>query len=312
MQALKTLDAPIVSLFISGRPLWVNKEINASDAFVAAWLPGSEGVAIADVLMADDSGKSRFDFTGKLSFSWPRYVHQTILNRHDEDYDPLFAYGYGLSYQDHSQLSANLPEDGNTFEAGELDDAWLMVSRPMAPWTLTLSDQRGDDIEVTGNRGSSRGKNLTVASIDKLSQEDARQLVWLGDSYSEVAFRAFKPQDLRAYQEEKAALTMDVRIDSAFTDTVYASIVCGDECEGKLPINEQLDRLQPGQWQNISIDLNCFANQGADLSQVYSALTLATKGELGLSIANVKWVPGESDKATKICSTMTTAQATEH
>ncbi|GIR40156.1 MAG: hypothetical protein CM15mP51_09360 [Porticoccaceae bacterium] len=46
---MKDQGIPIISIFLSGRPLWVNAEINASDAFIAAWLPGSEGIGIADV-----------------------------------------------------------------------------------------------------------------------------------------------------------------------------------------------------------------------------------------------------------------------
>ena len=56
---------------LTGRPLWLNTEINNSDAFVVAWLPGSEGAGVADVLVADSKGKPRYDFTGRLSFDWP-------------------------------------------------------------------------------------------------------------------------------------------------------------------------------------------------------------------------------------------------
>jgi beta-glucosidase len=89
---------PVVGVFLSGRPLWVNPEINATDAFVAAWLPGSEGGGIADVLIGDKAGKPRTDFHGKLSFSWPKTAGQFTLNRGDKRYDPQFAYGYGLTY----------------------------------------------------------------------------------------------------------------------------------------------------------------------------------------------------------------------
>ena len=53
MQKLQSQDIPVVSVFITGRPLWVNAEINSSDAFVVAWLPGTEGGGVADVLVAD-------------------------------------------------------------------------------------------------------------------------------------------------------------------------------------------------------------------------------------------------------------------
>ena len=107
LQLLKKLRAarvPVVAVFFSGRPLWINPELNASDAFVAAWLPGTEGAGIADVIFRNAAGAVNHDFKGKLSFSWPRHSTQLGLNRHDRDYDPLFAYGFGLTYRDRDQL----------------------------------------------------------------------------------------------------------------------------------------------------------------------------------------------------------------
>lgn len=62
---------PTVAVFLSGRPMWVDPEINAADAFVLAWLPGSEGEGVADLLFSK-LGRATFDFTGRLAFSWPQ------------------------------------------------------------------------------------------------------------------------------------------------------------------------------------------------------------------------------------------------
>jgi beta-glucosidase len=83
---------PVITLLISGRPLVVDAVLEASDAFAAVWLPGTEGDGIADVLFGD------YAPTGKLSFSWPRSADQHPINVGDADYDPLFAFGYGLSW----------------------------------------------------------------------------------------------------------------------------------------------------------------------------------------------------------------------
>ena len=80
---------PIVTVLVSGRPLVVNAELEASDAFVAAWLPGSEGQGVADVLFGDH------DFQGRLSFSWPRRDADNP-NRGDDPDLSLFPYGFGL------------------------------------------------------------------------------------------------------------------------------------------------------------------------------------------------------------------------
>jgi beta-glucosidase len=82
LRRLHDEHVPVVSVFLSGRPLQVQPEFDASDAFVAAWLPGTEGAGIADVLIGEAAGLARFDFSGTLPFGWPG----------------VFPLGYGLHY----------------------------------------------------------------------------------------------------------------------------------------------------------------------------------------------------------------------
>ena len=110
LQRFRAAGVPTVSVFLSGRPLWINPELNASDAFVAAWLPGSEGGGVADLLVGNRDGSGRFDFSGKLSYSWPKTAAQDEVNVGDASYDPLFAYGYGLSYAEGASIGS-LSED---------------------------------------------------------------------------------------------------------------------------------------------------------------------------------------------------------
>jgi beta-glucosidase len=112
LRSLKAAGVPVVSVFLSGRPLWVNRELDASDAFVAAWLPGSEGRGVADVLFRAADGAIAHDFTGRLPYSWPRRPDQTPLNVGDQGYDPLFAYGFGLSVSGNGDAASH-PEDGH-------------------------------------------------------------------------------------------------------------------------------------------------------------------------------------------------------
>ena len=92
LEKVKRAKIPYVVILISGRPMIINKELDSSHAFIAAWLPGTEGEGISDVLFGD------FDFTGKLSMTWPRSMNQIPINFGDNDYDPLFEFGFGLSY----------------------------------------------------------------------------------------------------------------------------------------------------------------------------------------------------------------------
>uniref|UniRef100_A0ACD5XMN9 Uncharacterized protein n=1 Tax=Avena sativa TaxID=4498 RepID=A0ACD5XMN9_AVESA len=82
-----------VVVLVAGRPLFVEPFLDAVDALVAAWLPGTEGQGVSDVLFGD------YGFTGKLARTWFRRVEQLPMNVGDEHYDPLFPFGFGLDTQ---------------------------------------------------------------------------------------------------------------------------------------------------------------------------------------------------------------------
>ena len=94
VQAIHTVASagvPVVVVLVSGRPLAIESVLSDCRAFVAAWLPGTEGHGVADVLFGDAAP------VGTLSVSWPRAGGEPV-NLGDKTYDPLFAYGYGLTY----------------------------------------------------------------------------------------------------------------------------------------------------------------------------------------------------------------------
>jgi beta-glucosidase len=83
---------PTVVVLVTGRPLVVTEELPAWRALLVAWLPGSEGQGVADVLFGDAAP------TGKLPVTWPRAAAQVPLHVASPSYDPLFPYGFGLTY----------------------------------------------------------------------------------------------------------------------------------------------------------------------------------------------------------------------
>ncbi|KAF6153495.1 hypothetical protein GIB67_027362 [Kingdonia uniflora] len=84
---------PTLAIMISGRPLVFEQELlEKIDAFVAAWLPGSEGQGITDVLFGD------YDFEGLLPVTWFKSLDQLPINTGDKSYDPLFPLGFGLRF----------------------------------------------------------------------------------------------------------------------------------------------------------------------------------------------------------------------
>jgi beta-glucosidase len=92
IDAAKRSGRPLVIVLLSGRPLILGDVVDGASALVAAWLPGTEGAGIADVL----SGAVKP--TGKLPCTWPREMAQIPINVGDPSYAPLFEYGFGLSW----------------------------------------------------------------------------------------------------------------------------------------------------------------------------------------------------------------------
>ncbi|WP_444938596.1 glycoside hydrolase family 3 protein [Microbulbifer sp. JMSA002] len=303
LKKLREQEMPVVSVFLSGRPLWVNSELNASDAFVAAWLPGSEGAGVADVLFRGAKGEIRYDFTGKLPFSWPMYTNQTVLNPYHEHYDPLFALGHGLSVNEESLVSNDLPETSENMAAGGLEDAWLLVSRPRAPWVLNIAEDGAKAVPVNGNRAASgEDNNIVVTSIDMSSQEDARLIEWKGLRPGAVQLSAEYMQNLDIYLEEGSALSLNIRVDQKLREPLQAAVTCGEGCIARVPLQSTLKTMPLNDWTRLSVDLQCFAKAGADFSKVFSAFRLESEGAAAIAVANVRLVPDAAASADIRCA----------
>jgi beta-glucosidase len=88
----KAAGKKVIAIVLSGRPVLIQSALANADAWIAAWLPGTEGDGVADVLFGD------YKPTGKLSHSWPKTQAQANVNFGDAGYDPLFMLGHGLTY----------------------------------------------------------------------------------------------------------------------------------------------------------------------------------------------------------------------
>jgi beta-glucosidase len=95
IERMQRSGRPLVVVLLSGRPLVLGRALERADALLAAWLPGSEGQGVADVLLGT------YPPTGKLPHSWPRSMAQVPINLGDPGYDPLFPYDFGLGYDAH-------------------------------------------------------------------------------------------------------------------------------------------------------------------------------------------------------------------
>ncbi|HEX8239948.1 MAG TPA: exo 1,3/1,4-beta-D-glucan glucohydrolase [Allosphingosinicella sp.] len=273
LRRLRQAGIPVVAVFLSGRPLWVNPEINASDAFVAAWLPGSEGGGIADVLFRDSAGKVRHDFHGKLSYSWPKRTDQTPLNRGDADYDPLFAYGYGLTYGE----SGDLPKLSEDRPAGEGLPEGVLFARGALPegwrWQATAPDG---------------GRAPAMTALDRGAQEDARRLAWPGGGEGTVSIVPPAPIDLSREATGELSLIFDYRVDSPPTEAVSLWMACGDHCGGTVPVAGPLRAGPAGEWRTLVVPLRCLARAGLDPKAIRTPFALTTSGRLTLAISGVR------------------------
>jgi len=262
LKRLKAAGVPVVAVFLSGRPLWVNREINAADAFVAAWLPGSEGGGVADVLLRDANGKVAHDFRGRLSFSWPRNAIDTPLNVGQDNYNPLFAYGYGLDYAS-SRTVESLDEDPGVdlsasqsdrfFERGALSKGWRLraLAGAVPSYMSVVSDKSGDGVQV--------------GAVDYKAQEDAWRFTWTGSGRPSIAFVPPVPLDLNRETNGDVLLLMTLRIESAIKPYLSLIVECGDECTVKVPVGQQLMELPRNQWARIGIPLKCLQAAGANM-----------------------------------------------
>jgi beta-glucosidase len=290
LKSLKEKGIPVVAVFVSGRPMWVNAEINASNAFVAAWLPGSEGKAVADVLLADKNNNTQHDFKGKLSFSWPKSSTQ-IVNRFDQDNQALFAYGFGLTYQSDDTLGDDLPEQLDVIvNINQTTDIFL--GKAIAPWKMLLVSQK-ETTDIDSNSKWLPG--ISYRTVDKSVQEDSFRLETSGTENAGIKFisgNGFR-EDLSGELERNAYLSFTVKRDSKINQPVYVSMSCetiGDtqeNCQASINIQTKLASMPLGEWQNVSISLHCFADKGVQVSKVAVPFELRTVGAVNLSVNHI-------------------------
>ncbi|WP_144209590.1 glycoside hydrolase family 3 protein [Shewanella donghaensis] len=315
LQSLKSQGIPVVSVFISGRPMWVNAELNASDAFVAAWLPGTEGDGVAQVLFSQSNGDVNTDFVGKLSFSWPTRPQQTKVNVFDKDYDPLFAYGYGLQYKTDdstsvnktseasstvpSEVAANSLSEDNFATDDKLEVLALFERAVKAPWQLVIGTENSMD---TINSSIQNNDVVTLRTFDKAVQEDARLVSFNGSGLGFVGLISNFPRDLRAYSNSNAALTVMIKTASELQQPVLLGMACDRDCRADVDITQQLNAVPVNTWQTISVDLKCFSDKKLDFGKINTPFYLSTTGKAEVSFSDLVIVPNGAEQATISCA----------
>ncbi|MEJ0042621.1 MAG: glycoside hydrolase family 3 C-terminal domain-containing protein [Rhizomicrobium sp.] len=251
---LRAKGVPVVAVFLAGRPLYVTREINAADAFVAAWLPGTEGGGVADLLFRPARARPPMIFAGGCPFPGrARPTRRRSIGRPNATaaertaYNPLFAFGYGLDYAHPRDLGV-LPEAPGGDAIAANVDRYLDSGHAAPPWSLAIVG--GDGASAPVLRLPANTPALTLASTDHLEQGGHA----LGDmdrkrSGRARAFRA--PVDLSRQTNGDMALRLALRIDEAPAGQVDAR----SPLRKILPWNGRSDRrLARGAGQGLDDD----------------------------------------------------------
>jgi beta-glucosidase len=279
MRRLRTAGVPVVAIFLSGRPLWVNRHLNTADAFVAAWLPGSEGGGVADVLFGTK------DFRARLPFSWPADAKGAPLNRGEVGYAPLFPNGFGLSLADRrgwTPLSeepgvvTSLPATGSLFDRGRASTGRLLQidAANDSPRTVT---------------GAAQNNVVTVRAFDRAAQEDAREVTWNGRGRGTLAIAGTRPADLS--KSGNLALAVELRVDEAPDAPTMLQLRCGPACTAQVDVSRPLAARVGKGWQRWEMPLACLP--GVQLDRVTTPFALTTTGRLRLSFTAIALVPAK-------------------
>ncbi len=272
LKRLKSQGIPVVSVFLSGRPMFTSPEINASDAFVAAWLPGTQGDGLADVMIAGRSGKVPRDFTAILPFHWPADAASPVEK-------PLFARGFGMTYNAPVQLGT-LSEDLGIDLAKALNvENFFSGGRARAPWSLSIADAGGKRPIAASSMTSPDG-GISVRSVDVTVQEDGKAFVWNG--FGSVVIDG-PPANLLAQLQQGSVLSIGWRIDAKGTG--QADLVFGDS---RVSLASWLADAPVGTITNLSIPLQCFANGGTGFANVGNAFILSADAGFAATLMNVE------------------------
>lgn len=282
VNSLKSQKIPVVSVFLTGRPMWMNSHINAADAFVVAWLPGTEGGGVADVLVANADGVARNDFKGKLAFSWPNDGSGKPING-SNDQGILYPYGHGLNYSDNLNFTPLSEDPGLSNIASSFKGQLISKGDAAAPFKLYLGDSSNLNTPIVALKGASLGGGVSVSGTDYKAQEDSRVINWAGNGKASASIRTQRAIDLSSLGDiDKLSLTLQWRVDNAPKSKMNISMSCGDGCEGSVDISKTISDAPVGEWLQTEVPLKCFIQDGLNAQQVNTVLSLTTDSKASI------------------------------
>ena len=319
IRSLKESGMTVVTIFLSGRPMYVNEEINNSDAFVAAWLPGTEAGGIVDVLYALDGS----DFSGRLSYSWPAAQCDTAVNRvathipgyiapeFEQDsvvgHTPLFPYGYGLSYAEPSESLGPLMLDSRDYGCGLDAPSTDIATSPLevygrnsgGEFVLRISGAANGwaGIQVSGQNDTEQG-NVSTSPINYQGQYDGVHVQFDGENLAQIylQYEDELGQDNTQYLNADSTLQFDVRVQQSPTDAFNLAQHCVHPCLGEISFQSFMPEPSD-QWSTLKVPLSCMADEGMSFAAMSTPFLFFTGGAAEFDLGNVRIVPRSVDPA---------------
>jgi beta-glucosidase len=272
LSTYKENGIPIVSVFLSGRPMWANTEINNSDSFIAAWLPGSEGGGVSDMLFKTDPS---FDFTGRLSFTWPA---SALVSKNNNQ--ALFEIGYGLSFTSINQIdflsensgleNSEIASTGEYFNKGDV----------VAPWDIWLISGKLEK-QIASFPSSVGG--LIISKTDHMAQEDALRINWTKSDGDYFRISSVKPNDLTRQSNGAMKLAFNAKSFTGSDSTLQIG-----QCDDSFNCDKTLEIKISDEWQEYLIPLSNFEELGIDMSKIISSILIKAEAGIDIGLGNVR------------------------
>jgi beta-glucosidase len=281
---------PVITVYVGGRALYMNKEINRSDAFVAGWLPGTEGGGIADLLI---QGRHN-GFTGKLSYTWPGEACPALPGEPAKK--PLFTLGYGLrDWQTGNLGKLDETSPGALCSGGgggtATEDLEIFNRTDVAPYKSMIGSAENWGGTEIGPDGQAAHAEINVVQSDVNVQQDALKTTWTGTGPAQVYLQSPAVSDLRGYGNANAAIEFDVIVHQAPANRTVISAHCMYPCMAEIDATQAFRNLPVGQKATVKVPVSCFSDKGLDLENVNTPFLVYTDGAFQASFANVRWVP---------------------
>ena len=212
--------------------------------------------------------ESSYDFVGRLSFSWPA---SALVLENDE---PLFKFGYGLSYDSRENISLLSEKSGlennNVVSTGQ----FFNKGDAVAPWGLWLISD--DLFKQIASFPTSYG-GLIISKTDHMAQEDAIRINWTRSDEDYFRISSSNSNDMSRQSNGAMELTFNAK---SYTNS--DAIVQIGQCDNSSNCDNTIEIKIIGDWREYRISLSCFEKLGVDMTKITSALLI--KGEKGVDI----------------------------